>query len=131
MAVALVDARVDVASFSQSALGRADLRAISSRLRLEPYSEPSHIADLSPEYADSVTVRTGDGRERRSEQAFVPGGPESPLSVETLIEKACACFASGGVPEQSQRALCEALLHAPERRSVELLVAATREVGQS
>jgi len=125
VAIALADGRVDAASFSDSAPGRADLRAISSRLRLEPYSVPSQIADLSPEYADSVTVRTRDGRELRSEQANVPGGPESPLSVETLIEKACACFASGGVPKQSRRALCEALLHGPERRSVELLVAAT------
>ena len=114
-----------VAIFSDSAPGRADLRAISSRLRLEPYSVPSQIADLSPEYADSVTVHTRDGRELRSKQAFVPGGPESPLSVETLLEKAGACFASGGVPKQSRRALCEALLHGPERRSVELLVAAT------
>jgi 2-methylcitrate dehydratase PrpD len=125
VAVALADGRVDADSFSDSALVRADLRAISSRLRLESYSVPSQIADLSSEYADSVTVRMADGQELRSEQAIVPGGPESPLTVETLVEKACACFASGGVAENAQQALCDTLLHAPERRSVELLVAAT------
>ena len=125
VAIALADGRVYADSFSHSALARADVRAIDCRLRLPPYPVPSPIADLSPEYADTVSVRTHDDRELRSEQAIVAGGPDSPLSVEALLDKARACFAAGAVEKTSRRALGEALLYAPQRRSVALLVAAT------
>lgn len=89
------------------------------------YPVPPHIDDLSPEYGDSLLLRLRDGRELRAEQAIVPGSPDAPLNEETLLKKAFDCFATGGVPEESRQDLCDALLHGPERRSVELLISAT------
>jgi 2-methylcitrate dehydratase PrpD len=131
VAVALADRQVDGASFSDAALARADLRKLARKLRLQPYPVPAQIADLSPDYADSVTLRLHDGREFRAECAKVPGGSDAPLAVETLVKKAYACFASGGVAEESRRPLCAALGRGPERQSLGLLIAATSHTSRT
>lgn len=102
VAAALTDGHVRLATFSDEAVARLDVRRLMERVQVR--EEPRREGARTPFYAD-VRLDLGD----TEAQAFVDtprGDPRRPLSWQELVDKFRDC-AAGLPPAQTERALTQ------------------------
>ncbi len=107
VATALLDGQVSVASFTEQAITRPEVRELMSRVTVDAYDAGPELEDLSPAAPDTVTIRLAavklaDGGERAETIAHVKGGAANPLTEAELVTKFLDC---GGTPESAETLL--------------------------
>jgi len=95
-AVALVQGQVRLADFTETAIRRADIRALAERISLVPDSRAQGPHDLAAEDPDRVVIELASGRTITRETGRLPGGPADPLSRAALFAKLEDCVEAGG-----------------------------------
>jgi 2-methylcitrate dehydratase PrpD len=88
-AAALVDGRVDFASFTDGEVTSPDLRDLMGRVAM--IVDPGLPAGVEQNAWSRVTVRLRDGRTLSTEPRGARGHPDAPLSDEALRVKFLAC----------------------------------------
>ena len=106
-AVAWIDGRAELPSFSDAAVQRPALRAQMRDVSLRERSEAGERLDTAPVH---VTVR-GDGWSDSINVDWAPGSPADPMTREQLQAKWRDCTARSGLPADA--AAVTALLDAP------------------
>lgn len=102
LAAALLDGKVDLESFTDSAVHRPDVRALMAKVTT---GEEARLRPEDPEATRSspatggwveVTIRTNDGAEHFATVRAPVGSPANPLSMPALVSKIRSCARSGG-----------------------------------
>lgn len=102
LAAAAVDGEVTLASFSDAAVKRPDVRALMDRVTavedeaLRPEDPQGTSSSPATGGRVVVSVRLADGREITAEESEPYGGPEKPLSWSDLESKVEQCAMHGG-----------------------------------
>ena len=102
VAAALLDGQVSVASFTEQAITRPEVRELMSRITVDAYDAGPGLEDLSPAAPDTVTVKLADGGERAETIAQVKGGAANSLTETDLVTKFLDC---GGTRESAETLL--------------------------
>jgi 2-methylcitrate dehydratase PrpD len=97
VAAGLLRGRVDFDSFTEAAVGAADVQALMRKVRLEhdetpPYDPVSYSLDYA-----AVLVRRTSGASDNVTCPVPRGSAERPMTDEELVAKAGACFDHAGV----------------------------------
>ncbi|HEY8540561.1 MAG TPA: MmgE/PrpD family protein [Steroidobacteraceae bacterium] len=106
LAAALIDRRVDFASFSDTALRRADVLALADRVayRIDPSAfRDGHVLEIE--------LRDGTVHRRRVRAAY--GSPAAPMPDEALVEKFLDCGgrAMRPAPMRTLQRIADEILH--------------------
>ena len=115
MAAGLADGRVELASFEDAAVQRAEIQAF-----LPKVTKRELPGSLKPRFT-SVTLSLKDGRSLHRRVDALRGGPELPLSDAELTTKLAGCLRHAGSAADAQ-AVSQAIL-APGDRPVGALLA--------
>ena len=102
VASALIDGEVTPQTFVVDALGRTEVRALMSRLKVDAYDPGSDVEDISPAHPDSISVVLGNGREVSTIVEHVRGGGARPMKEAEILRKFLDC---GGLKETAECAL--------------------------
>lgn len=103
---ALLDGKVDLATYEQDALADPRVLALTSATRVldDPAIDPRAIQPAR------VALRLKNGRAIEASSATIKGSPEEPMSDHELEEKLAGCLAFGlGASRQQARGLIEAV----------------------
>jgi len=110
-AAAVVDGRLDFASFEDGDVRDPAIRALMPKVTMVV---DDTLSERLAEHAWSrVTVRLTDGRVLTTPPRGATGHPDRPLSVEALYQKFLAC-ASTAIPNEEAAAIAEQLDHLEE-----------------
>lgn len=103
VAAALVDRRVSLEHFTPAAIARADLLAVTRRIRTE--RDDSLARPGGGTGATRLRLRLRDGRELDRTVAFAKGEPNNPMNSEELRAKFFDCTAVAGLAPGAAEAL--------------------------
>jgi len=103
VATALLDGKVDGASFSEAKLRGAGVKALMSRTKV------SEDLALSAQYPESspchISVQLNDGSEIRNEVRYPKGHDRSPMTADEVNDKFKGLFAGYGTALQAKRVI--------------------------
>ena len=102
-AAAIVDGRVDIATFEEARLGDARVTALMSRISMRV--DDAIGVDAPPLTQSRVRVRLTDGRTLEQRANGARGYPAQPATDAELTSKFLACASRSLAPERAARAL--------------------------
>lgn len=120
-AAAWTDGRVELASFDDAAVHRADVQSLMQRTTLTERTSAGESLETAPVH---VTVH-GDGWSDTIAVDWAPGSPADPMTREQLRLKWRDCARQGGLPADDAQVL--ALLDAPAATPASDLLRPLRE----
>ncbi|MGI9512673.1 MAG: MmgE/PrpD family protein [Anderseniella sp.] len=91
VASALIDGKVDIASFTPEMLHRSQISEVSAKTSVRTYALAAGLGDMSPQAPDTVTVHMKDGTQLAETVARVRGGPGRLLCGDDVVAKYVSC----------------------------------------
>lgn len=106
-AAALIDRRVTLASFADTAVLRPEAQSLLSRVTARELADPGTGVTSLDDGELTVRITLRDGALIEGAAAYPPGSPQRPLSDRELFEKFSDCLSVGAFPASAAERIFE------------------------